>query len=439
MKHLFTALLALAVLLPAQNALAGWQFAKVFPDTAFKAPTGAHGIAVDPDGKVWIQAYNNSDSIFDATSGTFRPCRQIFVFNPDGTPAPFNGFKTVTIGATTDTLYNSNRGMRADADGNIIFASFDTYYKIDYKTGAGIAKVNPFGFTLTAPAITAANELLTGVVIPGQGKIDIYDSGFNLLGTAVDAPAGFSRTLEVSPDGNDIYWCGYTTQKIQIYHSDNGTLGPYVLADSFAIGCQVESIGWNPKDGYLYASSGNVDTVDYTPPIPAPWEPEIWYAFDPSDLTVKDTIRWNRDAYPYPYSPVTFAPRPRGIAFSPDGDTAYVACYNYAGAPVQMFTRTATSVEPVDNTVPTRYQLAQNYPNPFNPSTVIEFSLPKAGMTVLKVYNLLGQEVATLVNEELGAGTYKTSFNATHLSSGTYIYTLTSADQVISKKMLLVK
>ena len=89
--------------------------------------------------------------------------------------------------------------------------------------------------------------------------------------------------------------------------------------------------------------------------------------------------------------------------------------------------------------IPDGYALSQNYPNPFNPSTEIEFTLPKAGLTTLKVYDVLGKEVATLVNENLGVGTFKTSLDGSRLSSGTYIYTLSSGDSRISKKMLLVK
>jgi|GEM_PF-6582566 len=80
-----------------------------------------------------------------------------------------------------------------------------------------------------------------------------------------------------------------------------------------------------------------------------------------------------------------------------------------------------------------------NYPNPFNPTTQIKFTLPESGFVTLKVYNALGQEVATLVNEKKEIGTYKISFDASHLASGVYMYTLTSGKVIISKKMSLVK
>jgi hypothetical protein len=83
--------------------------------------------------------------------------------------------------------------------------------------------------------------------------------------------------------------------------------------------------------------------------------------------------------------------------------------------------------------------LQQNYPNPFNPSTVISYSIAKAGNVTLKVYNMLGQEVATLVNGYQAANSYKVNFNASGLSSGVYMYKLSTGSNEIIKKMVLMK
>lgn len=102
----------------------------------------------------------------------------------------------------------------------------------------------------------------------------------------------------------------------------------------------------------------------------------------------------------------------------------------------------------VDNTVgvdddpfaiPTQYSLSQNYPNPFNPTTAINFSLPKSGNVTLKVYDLLGREVATLVDEFLVAGAHNTKFDASNLASGIYIYVVKTKDFSATKKMILMK
>ncbi|MEZ4690787.1 MAG: T9SS type A sorting domain-containing protein [Ignavibacteria bacterium] len=86
------------------------------------------------------------------------------------------------------------------------------------------------------------------------------------------------------------------------------------------------------------------------------------------------------------------------------------------------------------------YSLGQNYPNPFNPSTNINFSIPGTQNVSLKVYDILGNEVASLLNNEsLSSGQYKIDFNASALTSGIYYYTLTTSDFVNTKKMLLLK
>jgi hypothetical protein len=99
---------------------------------------------------------------------------------------------------------------------------------------------------------------------------------------------------------------------------------------------------------------------------------------------------------------------------------------------------TPVSVEP-DETVVSDFKLEQNYPNPFNPSTVISYRLPVNSNVVLKVFDILGNEVATLVNEEKPAGTYEVEFNASNLSSGVYFYRFTAGSFLITKKMSLLK
>jgi hypothetical protein len=90
--------------------------------------------------------------------------------------------------------------------------------------------------------------------------------------------------------------------------------------------------------------------------------------------------------------------------------------------------------------IPNYYSLSQNYPNPFNPSTQIKFSVPKTSNVTMKVYDVLGKEVAVLVNNELKqAGFYTVEFNASNLASGIYFYRINAGDYSAVKKMVLVK
>ena len=85
------------------------------------------------------------------------------------------------------------------------------------------------------------------------------------------------------------------------------------------------------------------------------------------------------------------------------------------------------------------YQLYQNYPNPFNPTTVISYSIPKENIVTIKVFDILGNEVASLVNEEKPAGKYSVNFNASKLSSGIYFYRMQAGNFVEAKKLILLK
>lgn len=92
-----------------------------------------------------------------------------------------------------------------------------------------------------------------------------------------------------------------------------------------------------------------------------------------------------------------------------------------------------------EDQVPTQFSLSQNYPNPFNPSTTINFSVPSSEFVTLKVFDVLGNEVQTLVNKEKPTGSYQVEFNASHLSSGIYFYTISAGSFVETKKMILLR
>ncbi|MCW8850091.1 MAG: T9SS type A sorting domain-containing protein, partial [Melioribacteraceae bacterium] len=100
-----------------------------------------------------------------------------------------------------------------------------------------------------------------------------------------------------------------------------------------------------------------------------------------------------------------------------------------------------TGVEEIhSDAVPTKYELTQNYPNPFNPTTKIQYSIPEAANVTLRIYDILGSEVVTLIsNEAQRVGKYEVDFNASRLSSGIYFYTITAGNFVQTKKMILMK
>ena len=106
---------------------------------------------------------------------------------------------------------------------------------------------------------------------------------------------------------------------------------------------------------------------------------------------------------------------------------------------LKLFLDAPTNVESDYSSFPNDYVVYQNYPNPFNPSTTIKWQMPETGFVTLKIYDVLGREVITLVNEELGTGTHETVFDAFRFSSGVYFYQLKSGSFVETKKMILLK
>jgi hypothetical protein len=329
-------------------ASAQFRFVKVFPDTA--TTTGSfsgainNGIAVDPAGKIWVQSYTASTDSF----GVGLPkTGAIYVFNPDGTKASFSPIK-ILRGTdqngfpVTDTLNSYGYGLTVDpSTGNILSVKgFNLIWKIDYKTGAGIKRIiSPipgYGGSLATPAVDKFGEVFIAPVYPGSA-VKILNSDFTSAGTVLNSSFGYMRCIAVSPNGNDVYVPSFNPAKFYLYHSDNGSLGPYVFKDSMLSQLVVESVAWHPKTGDLWASSGNV-----TSGLPAaPFSPYRWYAYNLSTKRIVDSIVWN--------GPVDIDPRPRGIAFSPTGDTAYVAAFTlawYIDPCVEMFVKKTTQPSP---------------------------------------------------------------------------------------------
>jgi len=115
-----------------------------------------------------------------------------------------------------------------------------------------------------------------------------------------------------------------------------------------------------------------------------------------------------------------------------------IPAFYILGLETKLTDEIVTSVQSEEQN-PVAFSLVQNYPNPFNPSTVISYQLPENGTVTLKVYDVLGNEVATLVNEEKPAGLYELTWNAESLPSGVYFYKLQAGSFIETKKMILLK
>ena len=477
------ALVALVCTLAATAQTYQWNYVGLFPPAGLAAgdtiwPADVHGIAVDPDGKIWVMRLGafTKDSILipnyliqkdtthaisaDSVVARQVAVRALYCYNPNGTQAAFSPIFYAKGGAVSDTLGgastyvkgvkvwhssispNTGRGLRMDNNGNIIATYFGFLYRFNYKTGAFMNKgVVDAANSAVAVGVSSDGYVFANIVSAAGKPLKIFNSDLSFFGNAVDTLTSFSRAITVSSDANDIYYTGYTNHAIYRYHSDAGVLGSYLTrVDTVMKGFDCESMDWNPKTHLLYAASGSYnDQPNRWPGLSTAYDTAAWYAYNPATNTVTtERIKW---VFYGSTSVLKANERPRGIAFSPGGDTAYVGVFG-GSAPtpgLRVFKRVLTGISPIPGGVPSGYALAQNYPNPFNPTTEIQFSLPKAGMTTLRVFDILGREVATLVNEQMNAGKFKVQFEGKNLASGTYIYVLTSGDSHIVKKMMLLK
>ena len=175
------------------------------------------------------------------------------------------------------------------------------------------------------------------------------------------------------------------------------------------------------------------------------------FAFTPQTVTVNvgDTVKWNNvqgthnvraDDFSFFSGSVAPAPWTFIHVFTAEGNNPYY-CEPHGGPGGSgmsgvVVVETPVSVE--DETIVDQFKLEQNFPNPFNPSTSIIYTVPSASFVNLKVYDILGNEVAVLVNEQMQAGSYQIDFNTAGLTGGVYFYQLTSDSFVDTKKMILL-
>ncbi len=446
MKKIATMILGILLMAGITNAQT-WEFDHLLID--FHLPQsngwGVHGVTIDANGNAWLALHGNlaQDTLFTDNGDTVN-LRPIYVL--DATTGEHVSFSPIEYlefpDGSVDTLTGNGKGIGLDNNGNILYVANHTLYRIDYQTGRGLNKwVAPEAKSLTEAVQSPADgNIYVTYVVPNGLPMYILDDNFNLVGNAVDSIKYILRSLAVSENGQDIYtgstWTGFG---IPHFHSDAPGLVPFEPVDTLGnwfnyydeatdstydvVNLWASCLDWGPN-GNLWA--GNL-RPDWSGP-----KGGMWYAFDVSTGKIVDSV-----GVPMGDSTAGGVYSPRGAAWSNDGTYMYLADYDYNV--VSVWKASASSVQKEEGVNPETFELTQNYPNPFNPTTNIKFSIPKRSFVTLKVYDVVGREVATLVNQEKEAGTYNVKFNASNLASGMYIYTLTTGNFTSSKKMVLMK
>lgn len=267
-----------------------------------------------------------------------------------------------------------------------------------------------------------------------------YDSNFVLKST-------------LNQNWGDGDWTGTTWRVTYTYDSSgNKTIH---LSEDFYNDEWINSLRW--KYEYDKKENNILVLLDYW--VDNDWIPQKkWtYAYNNSNKVIwsleetYDSVKWTNSYQTFSnYNSegnFSFAKSERWLEYDstwvPGNDGVFIYDVDgnrrsYFGTEIEVFYAKTTNVKNKESLL-SGYSLSQNYPNPFNPTTVIKYKLGERGYVKLSVINILGQEVAVLVNKEQKAGSYKIDFNAKGLSSGVYIYRLTVGAFNESKKMILIR
>ena len=312
-----TSLLFLSFLLLTATAFAqsaNWNYASNFPGNGFINQfdtSGVHSLAVDGDGKVWFQLWSltNETQINNETVLV----SSVFVFNEDGTESNISPINFFSLdGDTTYFTENNARGMSADQNGDIIISYGQNLFKVNHVTGEGIAKFeSPSASSLTKSSVADNGNVVVGHVFPDL-PVYLLNTDLNIIENVVNSRSGFARTVEISKDANDVFIFKHTEQKIELYTFDSNS-EQYLYSRDFLTGISGESsIIYNEK---LWVGGGHINDPHQSG---SGFENYTWYEFDLNSETVTNEIKWNFDGQETDV-------RPRGIAFSEDGQKTYLA------------------------------------------------------------------------------------------------------------------
>jgi len=369
------------------NAAGAQQWACVYSWGLSSTFDEAHGITVDQTGNVYVTGYTRTNNIGD--------------------------YLTLKINSNGDVLWAKKYNGPSNGDDGAVGLVLDAAGANVYITGYSQGTSSGYDF------FTIKYNASTGD--------SLASARYNGTGNAIDYPVGIAKD-----ESDNIYVCGlsyganahvnYATVKynsslvqqwVSRYVGNSGDDYPSALAY---------------KSGYVYVTGASLGagqgydflTVRYNAVTGA----EIWNKRDNGEAGGNDYAS--------------------GIAVF-DSTSVYVTGSSAWGSPTGTdyltfrYSQNPVGIKRISENVPAGFKLMQNYPNPFNPETYIKFEVPKASFIKVFVYDILGREIATLVNQKLEPGSYQVNWNAADQTSGIYFYRLVSETYSDTKKMILVK
>jgi photosystem II stability/assembly factor-like uncharacterized protein len=354
-----------------------------------------------------------------------------------------NGNNWIKLTGTNDTINYCTVWSLCEKNGDIYASTFLQFNTTIYKTtnkgatwkrsGVGL----PTNLTFIKGLATSGNNVVAGT---DGGIYYSPDDGTNWY--QANGPNQFIESMASS--GNYVY--AAVPSGAGVYRSvDNGVTWTVSLQST------VDYVEVAAIDNYAFAGSF-LDGSRYTSNYGSSWFVSTGFPSDASVFalgTVGDGIvlagtdlspnwiyvSYNNGGFFSPYSEGLF--ENASVEAFTVSDTFMFAGTDYNG--VWRRFRPGVVNAQTQTDIPQSYYLAQNYPNPFNPSTTIKYSLPERSFVNLKIFNLLGEEVATLVNTEQTIGNYEIEFDASKQSSGIYLYRIQAGDFIKTKKMILLR
>ena len=299
--------------------------------------------------------------------------------------------------------------------------------------------INDFTFRHATPFMTVpAGQIFMVGIAPGSSTsvldtivsfpVDLLPNetqiGFasGVLDTSNFAPNPDSADISFTFFGNDLgRESSHTPGMLELFVAHGATDAPMVNVVVRNVGPLFENLGYGDVTGYT-AIAPDVYTVDLV---------------DNATSTILDSF--NVDFSGLANNAIgVFASGFLDTTANQNGPTFGLYAVLASGEVIELpVIPTAIAGQPA--LIPKEFDLYQNYPNPFNPNTTIQFDLPKTSEVTLKIFNILGEEVATLVSNRLSAGSYSYEWDASNLASGVYLYRLQAGDFVKTQKMVLIK
>lgn len=351
-------------------------------------------------------SYDFGCSIIQTTGGGYAVCGYTISF---GTTGGFN-FYIAKLDAGGNLLWSCTIGGSTGAGLNSIIQTADGGYAVAgviQSFGAGgydmyIVKIDSVGMLQWRRTLGGTGD---DGAFGGSTIIQTTDGGYTVVGDTRSFGAGGSDIYIVKLNGSGtLQWSktvggtGYEDASSIIRTTDGG----YVAAG------RTNSFGAGNYDFYIVKFDSSWNTCGNI--------------FSPSSISGTGGNLVSQASLTSSPIPLTSSPTPTTLTLG----TLTIIC-------------TFVDIHPIYNEIPSQFSLSQNYPNPFNPTTHFEFQIASFGLVKLTIYDILGREIATLVNDQLQPGTYEVAWDASNYPSGVYYYKLKADDFSETKKMILMK